>query len=107
MNHPGIADAAVIGVHDQDDKEVPKAFVVRAPSSRLTAKQVTSYVAGQVAPYKKVRVVEFIESAPKALPVGSCAASSATADRRGIPTAVAARTGCRLAPADRARARFA
>ncbi|MGY4771305.1 4-coumarate--CoA ligase family protein [Kribbella sp. CWNU-51] len=60
-----IADAAVIGV-DADGNEVPKAFVVRMPGVELTEADVMEYVAERVAPYKKVRQVEFIEAVPKA-----------------------------------------
>ncbi len=60
-----IADAAVIGV-DADGEEVPKAFVVPMPGVKLTAEDVIEYVAARVAPYKKIRQVEFIEAVPKA-----------------------------------------
>ncbi|MDT5028784.1 MAG: hypothetical protein QOE61_5210, partial [Micromonosporaceae bacterium] len=66
LGHPEIADAAVIGVYDDEDNEVPKAFVVRVPGSSLTPDSVMEYVAGVVAPYKKVRRVEFIDAVPKA-----------------------------------------
>ncbi|WP_241002948.1 AMP-binding protein, partial [Streptomyces sp. CB01881] len=65
LGHPGIADAAVIGVTDAEGTESPKAFVVRAPGSTLTEEEVTAFVAGQVAPYKKVRAVEFLDAVPK------------------------------------------
>ncbi|WP_415952323.1 4-coumarate--CoA ligase family protein [Streptomyces sp. KLOTTS4A1] len=62
---PRIADAAVIGVYDAEGNEYPKAFVVRADPG-LTAEDVQEYVASQVAPHKKVREVEFIETVPRA-----------------------------------------
>ncbi len=66
LSHDAIADAAVIGVVDtQSGEEVPKAFVVRQPGASLTEAEVMEFVAGQVAPYKKVRKVEFIEAIPK------------------------------------------
>jgi acyl-coenzyme A synthetase/AMP-(fatty) acid ligase len=66
LTHPGIADAAVIGVHDDaTGEEIPKAFVVKQPGAELTGDEVIAFVAGQVAPYKKVRQVEFIDAVPK------------------------------------------
>lgn len=65
LSHPKIMDAAVIGVLDDDRQEIPKAFVVAAPGSALSAEEVMAFVADNVAPHKKVRRVEFIEAVPK------------------------------------------
>ncbi|MCX4744673.1 AMP-binding protein [Kitasatospora sp. NBC_01287] len=65
LTHPQIADAAVVGVTDQDGTERPKAFVVRTPRSTLTEAEVIEFVAAQVAPYKKVRAVAFLAAVPK------------------------------------------
>ncbi|GAB3272384.1 4-coumarate--CoA ligase family protein [Sinomonas notoginsengisoli] len=69
LTHPQIADAAVIGIRAEDGEEVPKAFVV--PQARdtardeLSAEDVMAFVAEHVAPFKKVRVVEFVDAIPK------------------------------------------
>lgn len=66
LGHPSIADAAVVGVIEQESgEEVPKAFVVRQPEVELSEDAVMEFVAGQVAPYKKVRQVAFIDAIPK------------------------------------------
>ena len=68
LTHPGVADAAVIGSLDADGQEVPLAFVVRQSGPEgdaLDEAGVTAFVAAKVAPFKKVRHVEFIEAVPK------------------------------------------
>jgi acyl-CoA synthetase (AMP-forming)/AMP-acid ligase II len=62
-SHPGVADVAVIPSPAPAVGEVPKAFVVR--NGDVTAEELMAYVADRVAPYKKVRDVEFVESIPK------------------------------------------
>jgi len=65
LSHDKIADAACIGVNDADGEEVPKAFVVLQPGAEMTEAEVMDFVAGRVAPHKKVRVVQFIDAIPK------------------------------------------
>ncbi|MFJ3228409.1 4-coumarate--CoA ligase family protein [Streptomyces sp. NPDC086783] len=67
LTHPGIADAAVVGVYNDDNNEVPHAYVVRQPTAPdLSAGEVMMYVAERVAPYKRVRGVTFVEGVPRA-----------------------------------------
>jgi acyl-CoA synthetase (AMP-forming)/AMP-acid ligase II len=62
--HPDVAEAAVVPMPDELSGEVPKAFVVRAPGSTVSAEEIMAYVLGRVAPYKRLRAVEFIEAVP-------------------------------------------
>ena len=66
LSHPKVMDVACIGVQEKESgEEVPKAFVVAAPDSGLDAESVMTFVAENVAPYKKVRRVEFVDAIPK------------------------------------------
>jgi acyl-CoA synthetase (AMP-forming)/AMP-acid ligase II len=63
VSHPKVKDAGVIGVPMDDGGEAPKAFVVA--DDGVDADELIAYVAERVAPYKKVREVEFVDEVPK------------------------------------------
>ena len=65
LEHPDIADAAVVGDPLGDGDEAPHAYIVPAPDSNLTADDVISLVNDRVAPYKKIRAVTFLDTIPK------------------------------------------
>jgi acyl-CoA synthetase (AMP-forming)/AMP-acid ligase II len=63
LSHPSVADAAVVPRADEDAGEIPHAFVVlKTPA---TADELIAFVAQRVAPYKKVRRLDFIDAIPK------------------------------------------
>jgi acyl-CoA synthetase (AMP-forming)/AMP-acid ligase II len=65
QSHPAVADAAVIGAPEPEVAEIPMAFVVKKQGAVLEAEELMQYVAARVAPYKKVRAVEFVQEIPK------------------------------------------
>jgi acyl-CoA synthetase (AMP-forming)/AMP-acid ligase II len=63
LSHPAVADAAVVPLKDVDAGEIPRAFV--ALKGEASAEELMAYVAERVAPYKKVRRVDFVDAIPK------------------------------------------
>ena len=64
---PDVQEAAVIGVPDSVLGEAIKAFVVKAPTSRLTEPAITAHCAHRLENFMVPKVVEFRESLPKTL----------------------------------------
>jgi acyl-CoA synthetase (AMP-forming)/AMP-acid ligase II len=64
VNHPKVADVAVIGVADEEAGELPKAYVVAAEED-FDADELMSWVGEQGAPQKRVRLVEVTDEIPK------------------------------------------
>ncbi|MGD0318596.1 MAG: long-chain fatty acid--CoA ligase [Nitrososphaerales archaeon] len=68
FEHPGIKEAAVIGIPDKFSGEAVKAFVVRKDEAgSLTEKDVMDFCAARLVKYKVPKQVEFIPELPKTM----------------------------------------
>jgi len=65
LTHPGVLDAAVVGKPDDEAGEIPVAFAVRAEGCRESEDDIAQFIAGQVAHYKRLGQVTFIDAVPK------------------------------------------
>jgi acyl-CoA synthetase (AMP-forming)/AMP-acid ligase II len=65
ITHPKVADVAVIGVHDDEAGELPKAFVTAAPGETITLDEIQALVSEHLVSYKQVRQLEVIDQIPK------------------------------------------
>jgi acyl-CoA synthetase (AMP-forming)/AMP-acid ligase II len=65
MEHPAVMDSAVIPKRDAESGEVPKAFILLRQGQEASIEELMRFVEERVAPYKKVREIEFVEAIPK------------------------------------------
>jgi long-chain acyl-CoA synthetase len=66
LEHPAVADAAVVARADEEAGEIPKAFVVlREGYEQMSEIELMLWANGQLATFKHVREIEFINAIPR------------------------------------------
>jgi 2-aminobenzoate-CoA ligase len=63
LEHPQVAECAVVGAPDDERGHIVKAFVVA--SGEVSVRELQDHVKARIAPYKYPRAVEFVEALPR------------------------------------------
>ena len=64
-HHPGVLEAAVVGIPNETLSEDVVAFVTLAPGVEITAQELQKYCRDRLAIYKCPKIIEFVEQLPK------------------------------------------
>ena len=67
LEHPGVAEVAVVGMSHPHTGETVRAFVVVAPAAHLEEDEVIEFCAGRLARYKCPTKITFVEELPHGL----------------------------------------
>ncbi|KAL6521696.1 4-coumarate--CoA ligase-like 1 [Orobanche gracilis] len=65
LTHPSVEDAAVVGIPDEEAGEIPAACVVINKKAKESEEDIVNYVSSNVASYKKIRLLKFVDAIPK------------------------------------------
>ena len=65
--HPAVKVVAIVGIPDEVSGEIPKAFIVLKDDAEATEEELIEFVKERVAPYKRIRAVEFRDKLPMTL----------------------------------------
>ena len=63
LEHPAVAECAVVAAPDEERGHIVKAFVVT--SAQVSARDLQDHVKARIAPYKYPRAVEFVDALPR------------------------------------------
>jgi long-chain acyl-CoA synthetase len=64
VSHPGVLEAAVIGIPDEHSGEAVAAYIVKKDPN-VTVEDIRAHARENLTPYKLPRIIEFRESLPK------------------------------------------
>ncbi len=65
MQHPKVQEAAVIAAKDKRGEDTVKAFIVTKDGEEVTEREIADHCTDTMAPYKRPRVIEFVDVLPK------------------------------------------
>jgi len=70
IEHEAVAEAAIVPSPDEIRLSVPKAYILltaAAPPTRETARSILEYTHQRLAPFKRIRRLEFVKELPKTI----------------------------------------